>query len=535
MTRNPLNKQTVLQGAITLTAAWIIIRILGALYRIPLAHMLDAKGMAFYVLPNQIYYLFFALSTAGIPVALASIISEKVTIGHYRDALHTFRVARTTMFLLGLAFFLLLFASAGWLIEIGLVVIPEAYLGMRVVAPVIFFAAITAVYRGLFQGLRNMRVVAYSQVTEQVILVAATLLFSYLLLPRGLEIAAAGANFGAVPGAVGSTVMLVFLYRRQRQDMLEMVKQDLSGVREGTFSVLKRIFVVALPVSFAGMVMSMTAIIDQNLIVDRLQLVGYNYDQAAKQYGEFTGMAMAFINISTVLAASLGASLVPATAESLAVKNLARIKTQLSQAMRLALVFALPAAAGLFLLANQLTLLVFADERAGIPLAALAAAVIFWSMHLVTTSALQGMSRAGIPVRNLLVGIVIKVLITYYFTPTPLGIQAAALGTVAIFFVSSLLNIVHLSRLVGFEFNTVEMLLKPALATVIMSGCVLSVYRATLQTWGGNTWPTLLAVFAGMVVYAVVLVVVGGIRSEDVQRLPVIGAWAAALLVRLGR
>ncbi len=439
------------------------------------------------------------------------------------------------MLLLGLTFFLLLFASAGWLIEIGLVVIPEAYLGMQAVAPVIFFAAITAVYRGFFQGFRNMRVVAYSQVFEQLMLVLATLLFSYLLLPRGLEIAAAGANFGAVPGVVGATLMLFFFYRIQHRDMLQMAQQDLTGVREGALSLLKRIFSVALPISFAGMVMSVSTIIDQNLIVSRLQLVGFNYSQAAEQYGEFTGMAMAFINISTVLAASLGTSLVPATAESLAVKNLVRIKTQLSQAMRLALIFALPAATGLFLLAHQLTLLVFADKGAGVPLTALAAAVVFWSMHLVTAGVLQGMNKAGISVRNLLVGIVIKVLITYYFTPTPLGIQAAALGTVAIFVVSSLLNIIYLSRMVGFQFNTIETVLKPGLATVIMSACVLGVYQVTFQQWGGNTWPTLLAVCAGIVVYPMVLVALGGIRSEEVRRLPFIGDRAAIFLQRLGR
>ncbi|KJS12795.1 MAG: polysaccharide biosynthesis protein [Peptococcaceae bacterium BRH_c8a] len=536
MIKNPLNKQTVLQGVITLTVAFIIIRILGALYRIPLARMLGNEGMAFYVLPNQIYYLFFTLSTAGIPVALSSIISEKIVLGQYRDALRTFRVARAAMLLLGLTFSFLLFASAEWLIKIGLVAIPETYLGMQVIAPVIFFAAVTAAYRGLFLGFRDMQVVAYSQVVDQAMMVVATLLFSYLLLPRGLEIAAAGANLGAMPGAVGAALMLVFLYRRQRLDILAVAKQDLSGVREGTLSLLKRIFSVALPVSFAGVAMSVTAIIDQNLIVDRLQLVGYSYKQATAQYGAFIGMAMPFINISIALAASLSASLVPAVAESLAVKNLERIKTQLSQALRLALVFALPAAAGLFLLAHQLTLLVYVDEGAGVPLAALAAAVIFWSVHLVTSGTLQGMGRANIPVRNLVVGIAIKILITYYFTPTPLGIQAAALGTVAIFLVSSLLNIVYLSRLVDYEFKAVETLLRPCVATLVMSVCVLAVYRATLQQWGeDNTWPTLLAVCAGLAVYPLVLVALGGISSGDVRRLPVIGTWAAALLERLGR
>ena len=535
MSGNLLNKQTVLQGAITLTAAAIIVRILGALYRVPLGRMLGDEGLGIYAVPNQFYLFFFALSSAGIPVALAGLVSEKIALGHYRDALRAFRITRSAMIVLGLLFSLLLFAGAGRLISTGLVPNPDAYLGMQAISPVLFFAAVIAAYRGLFLGLRNMRAVAYSQVLEQVLFVAGTLLFSYLLLPYGLNIAVAGANLGALPGAAGAALLLVYLYRTQRRELIHLAARDLSGVREGTLSLLKRILNTALPISFAGVAMAITAIIDHKLILDRLQLVGYSLDEAVALFGQFNQMAMPFINISIALAVALGASLVPAVAESLAVKNHARIKTQLNQAVRLSLVIALPAAAGLFLLAQQLTLLVFAEGEAGVPLAALSAAVVFWSVHLVTSGALQGMGRAMVPVRNLVIGITIKLLITYYFTPTPLGIQAAALGTVVIFVVSSLLNIVHLSSLVGFRFSPVESLLKPGLATIVMSACVLLVYREAYMLLGGNTWPTVLAVLAGVVVYPGALVAVGGINSEDVRRLPVIGARAASILEKIGR
>ncbi|SFR14518.1 putative polysaccharide biosynthesis protein [Desulfoscipio geothermicus] len=534
MSKSPFNKQTVLQGAITLTIAWLFIRILGAVYRIPLGRMLGDEGLGIYAVPNQFYLLFFTLTSAGIPVAVASIISEKMAVGHYRDALRTFRVARGVMFLVGLAFSILLFAGAGWLIESGLVPSPDAYLGMRAIAPVIFFAAVTAAYRGLFQGMQNMRVVAYSQVADQVMLVTATLLFSYLLLPHGPAIAAAGANLGAVPGAVGATLMLVYLYRRQRRDIVAMAREDTSGIREGTFSLLKRIFSTALPVSFAGVAMSITGIIDHKLIVDRLQLVGYSHQQAIAQFGQFNQMAMSFINISTALAVSLGASLVPAVAESFALKNLDRIRYQLLQALRLVIIFSLPAAAGLYILAPQLTLLLFAEESAGVPLAALSAVAVFWSVHLVTSGALQGMGRAVVPVRNLVIGILVKLLITYYLTPTPLGIRAAAMGTVIIFALSSSLNLVSIARLVDFKFNIQEMFWRPGLATLVMSAGVLLVYRAAAGQIGGNNWPTLIAVVSGALVYPLVLVVLGGLKAEDMRRLPGIGARLAALLDKIG-
>ncbi len=532
MANKLLNKQTVLQGALILTVSWMIIRILGAVYRIPLGRLLGAEGLGIYAVPNQIYMLFFTLSSAGIPVAVASIVSEKMALGHYRDALRTFRVARAAMLVLGAIFTLLLFFGADWLIERGLVQIPEAYLGMQAIAPVIFFAAVTAAYRGFFQGLQNMRAVAYSQLADQVMLVGATLLFSYLLLPRGLAVAAAGANFGAVPGAVGATLMLVFLYRWQRRDMFELAGQDLSGVREGTLSLLKRIFSVAIPVSFASVAMSITHLIDQWMIINRLEFAGYSHQQAVALFGQYNQMAMAFINISIALAVSLGSSLVPSVAEFFTLKNMERIRYQLDQALRLAVQFALPAAAGLYLLAPQLTELLFAEAEAGVPLAAVSAVVIFWSVHLVTAGALQGMGKAIVPVRNLVFGIFFEVAITYYLTPV-LGIQAAAYGTVVIFVVSSLLNVVALSCLVGLRFNLWEMLSRSVPATLVMCAGVWAVFQMSVREMGGNTVPTLLAVMAGAVLYPTALLGFGGVRAEDVRRLPG-GKKIAAFLERIG-
>lgn len=533
MAKNFLNRQTVLQGALTLTVSWLIIRILGAIYRIPLGRLLGDEGLGIYAVPNQIYLLFFTLSSAGIPVAVASVVSEKMALGHYRDALRTFRVARASMLVLGVTSSLLLFFGAGWLIEQGLVRIPEAYLGMRAIAPVIFFAAVTAAYRGLFQGLQNMRAVAYSQLADQVMLVGATLLFSYLLLPRGLSVAAAGANLGAVPGAVGATIMLIFIYRRQRREMLELAGRDISGAREETLSLLRRIFSVAIPVSFAAVAMSITHLIDQWLIIDRLQLAGFSHQQSIAFFGQFNQMAMAFVNISIALAVSLGASLVPAVAEAFAKQNMERIRSQLAQAVRLAVLFALPSAIGLYLLAPQLTQLLFAEAEAGVPLAALSAVVVFWSVHLVTAGALQGMGKAILPVRNLVLGIIFKIAITYYLTPT-LGIRAAAYGTVVIFLVSSLLNVIVLSRLAGMRFNLWETLSRSVPATLIMAAGVLAVFRVAELEVGGNTWPTLLAVTAGAVLYPAALLVLGGVRVEDVRRLPG-GGRIAAFLEKIGR
>lgn len=525
-----LTKQTIVQGALILTVASIIIRILGLVYRVPLGRLLGDEGMGIYAVPNQFYLLFFTISSAGIPVAVARLVSEKMAAGLYRDAYRTFQVSMAAMLSVGVVFTLLLFFGSSWLVDSGLVANPASYYGLLAISPVIFFSAVTSSYRGLFQGLQNMSPVAVSQVADQAMLVAATVLFSYLMLPGGLALAAAGANLGALPGAVMSTAIMAYYYLRHRTSIMDMVRRDTSRYREKSWSLLKKILAVSIPISFASLAAALTSIIDNKLIIDRLQLVGYSLEQATAQYGQFNQFAMSFINISIAFAFSLGTSLVPSVAEFHEAGNRRQIGQQASTAMRLSLLTTLPAAAGLYFLAPQLTYFIYANGEAGIPLALLAPAVVFWGVHLVLSGVMQGLGRADIPVYNLLAGIAFKIGITYFLIPTPLGIRAASLGTVAMFVVSSVLNAAAVKRMVGLEFNLTASLLRPGLASLLMGLAVRKTYWNTLPFLGHEYLATMAAMLVGLAAFPALAVLTGSIRPNDLRSMPRIGSRAAPLL-----
>lgn len=534
VSKSGLNKQSVIKGALVLAAAGIFIRVLGAVYRVPLGRLLGDEGLGIYGVPNHFYVLFFTISSAGIPVAVARLVSEKMAAGRYRDAYRTFRLARFAMLVMGLSASLALFFGAGWLVESGIVADPRCYNGLRAISPVVFFASVTAAYRGLFQGFRNMTAVAVSQVADQLMLVTATLGLAYFFFPRGLTWAATGGNLGAIPGAVAALGIMFFYHWLYKRRFYRLMEQDRSGRGESPSLLLKKIFAVAIPISFTAVAMSATNILDNKLIIDRLQLVGYTLNEATAFYGQFTQMAMSFINISTAFATSLGASLVPAVAEIYAAGNLLHIQRQAARAVRLAIIFSLPAAAGLFVLAPDLTDLVFANRAAGVSLAWLSWVVVFWSVHIVTSGILQGLGRADIPVRSLLAGIFFKVSITYYFVPTVLEVRAAALGTVVMFVVASLLNIWAIKKRAGFYFNFGRTVVRPAAAVLIMAVGVLKVHGLLIPQLGNN-WATLWAVIAGGLIYAPAVVLAGGVSSAEVTALPVIGPKLAAIIRKFGR
>ena len=530
MASRALKKQTIIQGAVILTLAGIFIRILAVGYRIPVGRLLGGEGLGIFAVPNQVYFIFFTISSAGIPVAMARLISEKISHGCYRDAYRTFKVAFASMFIFGLLFSLLLFFGASWLVESGLVANPASYYGLLAISPMIFFAALTSSFRGLFQGLQNMSPVAVSQVGEQVMLVAGTVLFSYLLMPKGLALAAAGANFGAVPGAVAATLIMIFYYYRHRDSLMEMVDRDTSEYREKAFTLLKKILAISVPVSFASVAMSITGFIDNKLIIDRLQMVGYTLNEATNLYGQINQMAMSFVNISIVFALALGTSIVPSVAESFGANNKMQIQKKASEAIRLSLITTLPAAAGLMAVAPQLTDLFYAEKAAGIPLMVLAPSVAFWGVHLVLSGVLQGLGRADIVIINLLAGIAARIAITYFLVPTSLGIRAAALGTVAMFLVSSTLNYLAVKRMVGLNVNIPSAVLRPGAASLLMGLAVFQLYRWGLALLGHAYLATVAAILGGAVIYPVLAVVMGAVRSDDVKGLPRIGSRAATLL-----
>lgn len=519
-----LSKQTLIQGALILTLAAVLVRILGAIYRIPLGRMLGDEGIGIYGIPNQIYYLFFTISSAGIPIGVARLVSSKMAAGLYKDAYRTFQLALYTMLGAGLFFSLLLFFGANWLVDIGIVKNPHSLMGVRAIAPVVFFAAVTAAFRGLFQGMQNMSAVATSQVSEQLMLAISTLLFSYLLLPHGLAWAAAGANFGAVPGTIAATLIMIYFYYKYKPEFMARMQQDVSGEQEKAWPLLKKVFAVSIPISFASISMAMTNIIDNMLIIDRLQVIGYSLQQATALYGQLTQFAMSFVNISIAFSLSMGTSLVPSVAEAFALKNYEHIQSRLSQSMQLSILTSLPAAAGLLVLAPHLTLLIYNNEPAGIPLAFITPAILFWGIHLVLSGTLQGLGKAIIPVVNLLIGLGLKIAITYFLTPTFLEIRAAALGTVIMFITASTLNLLAIHRLVGFSFPVAKGLLRPAIATFIMALVVWKSYGLLYSFIGLNSIATCAAILIGMILYGIVIILIGGLTSDDAKYLPKIGA-----------
>ena len=94
--------QNYLHGAAILTAGVIIMKILGFLYKMPIGNILGDDGYSMFLASYNVYNVFLTLSTAGLPIALARMVSEANAQGRVNQLRRTFSVAWRTFFWLGL-------------------------------------------------------------------------------------------------------------------------------------------------------------------------------------------------------------------------------------------------------------------------------------------------------------------------------------------------------------------------------------------------------------------------------------------------
>ncbi len=531
-----LGKQSFIKGALILTAAGLTSRLIGAVFRIALAALITDEGIGLYQMAYPIYTGLLAISTAGIPIAVSKLVSENIALNNYYGATRVFKVALTLLTISGFIISLAMYLGADFVVTY-ISRDPRAYIPLVAMSPAIFFVAIMSTFRGYFQGQQTMVPTGASQIIEQLTRVGIALFLAVFLLPMGLEYSAAGATFGAVAGAIFGLLFLAYLYVKEKGYMAEKVRKQRIKERVSFREVLYRIAQLAVPITIGSLILPLINILDLIIVPQRLHVAGFTTERATALYGQLTGMATPLAHIPAIITISLAVSLVPSISEALTLNNYHLIRRNSNLAIRLTLILGMPAALGLYVLAEPITLLLFNNVEAAIPLRIIAFSVIFLTMYQTTTGILQGLGKPILPVKNMGLGALIKIIMGWTLTAIPqVNIQGAALATLVGFAISSLLNLYQVKRDTGMRFDFNHHLLKPVLSVSVMGVAVylsynyLNMFFADLYSPAlSNAAATLISIGAGIIVYGVMLFITGSITREDLQRIPKLGPY----LIRL--
>lgn len=526
-------RESFIKGALILTLAGFIVKFLGAIYRIPLARIIGDEGMGLYQLAYPIYGLLLSISTAGLPTAISKMVAEDMAVGKYKNAHRIFRVSLVVLAIVGFILSGILMASAKQL-SVKVLGNPKAYFSVISIAPAIFFVSLMSCFRGFFQGLQDMMPSAISQIVEQIGRVVAVFIFVILLLPKGVEYAAAGAAFGPVVGAIVGLLILIIVFFRKKKDFANQILQDTENQLESPIHIMFRLFVFAIPITLGGLITPIMSLADAAIVNRRLQYAGFSITRATELYGQLSGKAAPLINFPATVTLSLAASLVPAISEALALNNRKLVASRADTAIRISIIFGLPAAIGMFVLAEPITVLLYKNAEAGIPLAVLSWGVIFLSIIQTTTGILQGIGQTLLPVVNLAIGAVAKIILNYTLTSIPsINIKGAALGSVVAYMIPAILNFIAVIRFTGLSIDFSHMFIKPVISTAFMGICVNVFYKKMILIGIGQNKVTLMSIVVGAMTYIIPLILIGGIKKSDLELLPG-GQKITNLLTKLG-
>lgn len=519
-------------GAALLMVAGLIVKFIGAVYRIPLNNIVGPEGMGYYDVVYRYYGVLVVISTSGFPTAISKMVSERVTQGDYRGARAVFRVSFRLLLGFGIATTLLMFLGAGSLSALTYAdatgEIAKQALSFRALAPSLFFVSILCAYRGYLQGLQRMGGTAASQLVEQLgrLLVGFTLAFA--LLPRGPEYAAMGALIGiSASELLGLATIYVFYFRHKPTLTLQIAHQPKSKAKYSFGSLSGQLLSIVIPVTIGASIMPLTNLMDTAMIIRTLSGIGYTTEAAREAYSLLSSFVNPIINMPAVLTVALAMSLVPAIAALMAAKDYLHVRNASRTGIKLALVISTPCAVGLYVLARPILGMLYGvltpqqlDVAAGLMQTA-CVGVIFLSLVQTVTAMIQGIGKPLVPVINLAFGGILKIIIMLVLVRIPhINIQGAAVSTVACYAAACLLDVIYLVRKTSVKLNVLDVFVKPVFSSVAMGVVVYFLYGSLSALELNKYVSTLGAVGAGVLLYIALFFLLRMFNEDDLAFIP---------------
>ena len=554
--------RSFLHGALILTVGMMMVKVIGALFKIPLKYAIGEYGMGLFNVAYNFYGPVFSLATAGFPVAVSRMVSESRSLRHWNDVRQIKRVAFPLFFTLGGAGMLLLTLIApvycGKLIDT-----PYALAPVLALAPAILFACLGSVYRGYYEGLQNMSPTALSQVVEAFVKLGLGLFAGrwavsacteeyarfgtvFSLRPESadealflsLSFGAAGAVLGVT---VGSLAALCYLALRHRLggDGIDPRLYRISPAPASRKATSRRLLSITVPVALGAVATNVTGLIDATFLQSRLSGILERFPERLLRcfpgmipemylehpetvptylYGCYT-LAMTIYLLVPALTQTIGVSALPSVTEVWARGDRQEIGSRIRSVSRVTALFSFPAGLGITALSEPIVRVLYGDTDsapivAGV-LTLLGIASLAAAMCAPLSSMLQAVGRADLPVKLLCCAMILKLLTNWLLCGIPeLNIYGAAFGTLTCYLFLMISQFLCLRRESGADLPARELFLRPLLCAVL---CGLS---ANTCFWGlrpllpaemaGEALGLGISVISGAGIYLLGLFLLGG-------------------------
>ncbi|MBP3886538.1 MAG: polysaccharide biosynthesis protein [Cellulosilyticum sp.] len=522
------NKQSLMKGAMILSIGVLASRIIGMLYRIPIRNILGDEGQSIYGVAYGIYVVILTLTAMAIPGALSKLIAERRAAGAYKEAQRVFHLAM--LYSIGFA---LVMAAGLWLgadfISDNFFQSQDVALPIRALAPTVVIATSLGVFRGYFQGRGDMTPTASSQVIEQIVnVIFSVILAAYFMniTAGNLVWGATGSALGTGAGAIAGFVVLIFLFFKKRPQAREELVHSTEYDYQSSFTILKQILSMMIPVIVSASIFSIMTSIDQSMISNILpqnieylrnhQMLNmvpvldaeiYSTQSIVSQLsGQLSFQYMTFMNIPVSLILQLGLASVPAIAAGMAAGAINDVKQKTKMIFKVGMLIAAPSAIGFLVFAHPILTLVVGDSSGAELLSSGAIGILAIAIAQLSAGILQGMTKQNIPTINALIACAIKVGINLVALRFPtLNIYGFVHSTTICYVIYAILNMYYLQKYLKMKMSWNDILIRPTVCAAVMGIVSFAVYLGLL--WIGLS--VKLAIVLVMPLAAVIYFAVG--------------------------
>ena len=533
--QNRKTENVLIQGSI-LAAASLIVRMIGLVYRIPLTRIIGEEGIGYYQTAFEFYSIALLLSSYSLPLAVSKLVSARQISGRHKDSWRVLAV--------GLSFGVVVGAVASGLVYVGADLYgkfnhtPAVASPLRVLAPTIFVFSVMGVVRGFFQGYGNMVPTAISQIVEQIVNAAVSIVAAVIMMKRYKGFSdrgaygAAGGTWGTFLGACAGALILFAISLYRRKEMAERVYSDQSKVSERYGQILKILLITVIPVVFSQTVYQLSGTVDVSIFHRTLNAKDIVEETRNTWWGIYSGKYKLLTNVPVAIASAMGTAIVPSLVAEIAKRNQKGVTDKISSAVKFNMVVAFPCAFGFMSLGGPILQMLYGDTRTlNTEMMQIGGcAVIFFAMSTVTNGALQGIHHMFIPVWHSLIALIIHSFVLWGLLRfTDLNAISLVICNVLFAVIVCILNARSLKKLLGYRQEWRTTFVIPLISSCVMGAFADISYRSLyrLIQFGMPTHPgvnnlitCVVTIVLCVFVYFATLLLLGGVSRSEIEEMP---------------
>lgn len=432
----------LISGALLLTLAGIISKILSAMYRIPLQNLTGDIGFYTYQQIYPIIATVMILSLYGFPVAVSRLTKEQLINGKQVNHRSYILTVFSILLIISMVFAFIIFLSApilAYFMNDQQMVLP-----LKISAFLFLFIPFLSLFRGLFQSQLQVEETAYSQIVEQFIRVGIIIVGAWLIYEGTFNVRSI-AEIGVLASVISMliTSVLHFMLFIHRYPISSSIHKDQMAINWRSFT--KTLIIFGLIASLNHLTLIFIQFIDTITIVPQLMKMGLSKLEAMEQKGIFD-RGIPLIQIGVVLGSSFALLFVPSLTENKHHKNLESVQ----DAFSISVYLAVGATVGIIVLFPEVNRLLFMNDQQTTVLQILALSILLLSISITGSAILQAFNYVNFAILSLVISIVTKFLLNYILIPE-WGTYGSAIATVCSLLLLTILVILGIYKKLHFS------------------------------------------------------------------------------------